>query len=391
MPNKKVLMAEFSDIRYDARVLKQADTLARTGYFVHLIMYNSSTSKSKRAISNNIEKIEIPFKKRYSTRTRLDKILRIISFFNVFAQYFFRLLFFKADYYHAHNYFVGWIIYLSSLIHGGKFIYDCHEIIWTEKEYYHKFGVYIERFLLLKASLAICPSSDRTKLIKDYYGLKKNLIPLYNYPLINKARKLESNILKNELGAHQDTNILLYTGMLSVRTRLQDNIIKSLPSLPDNVIFVMIGFGHPDEISYLSETANKYNIKNRLFILPPKPYIHLKKYIECADIGISLLKDNGLANRYHALNKFYDYVSCGIAVLASNFPSFRKDILKNPVGPIGRVCDEENPVSISDNIRFLIEDAKRLESFKNNAMKLHKYYWNWEKQAKILVDSYNKL
>ena len=179
--------------------------------------------------------------------------------------------------------------------------------------------------------------------------------------------------------------------MLSVKTRLQDNIIKALHKSPDNTIFVMIGYGHPNEISFLYEIANQYNVKDKVFVLSPKPNIQLKRYIECADIGISLLKDNGLAYRYHALNKFYDYISGGLAVLASNFPTFRNDILNNPIGPIGCVCDEENPDSISKKIYYILEDEKRLASFKSNSRKLYENYWNWDKQAKILVDSYRNI
>ena len=391
MLNKKVLMAEFSDIRYDARVLKQANTLAKAGYFVRLVMYNSSISKLKKTTSNNIEKVEIPFMKRYSTKTKFDRLIRTLSFFNIFIQYFFRLVFQKADYYHAHNYFIGWILYLGAFIHGGKFIYDCHEIIWAEKESYHKIGGYIEKFLLPKASLAICPSFDRARLIKDHYHLVKTILPLYNYPGVERRKKAKPNILKNELGVSQNTKILLYTGMLSVKTRLQDNIIKALSRIPDNIIFAMIGYGHPDEISFLYEIANQYSTKDKVFVLPPKPYMHLKRYIECADIGVSLLKDNGLAYRYHALNKFYDYVSGGIAVLASNFPTFRNEILNNPIGPIGCVCDEKDPDSIYKNIQYILEDENRLASFKSNSRKLHKNYWNWERQAKTLLDSYKNM
>lgn len=391
MLNKKVLMAEFSDIRYDARVLKQAQTLADAGYFVRLVMYNSSIPKTKKTFSSSIEKIELPFRKKFSTGTILNKFLRIFSFLNMYTQYFLRIFFFKADYYHAHNYFLGWILYLGAFIHGGKFIYDCHEIIWTEGEIYHKVGIHIEKFLLSKASLAICPSSDRAILIKDYYRLEKTPITLYNYPVLEKGKKVKSNILKKELGVNQDTHILLYTGMLSVKTRLQDNVIKSMHKLNNKVIFVLIGYGHPEEISYLYTIADRFNARNKLFILLPKPRACLKKYIECADIGIALLKDNGLANRYHALNKFYDYVSSGITVLASDFPAFRNDILNNPVGPIGCVCDEEDPDSISRNIKSILKDNRRLASFKANSRKLYKYHWNWEKQENILIESYRNL
>lgn len=388
---KKVVMAEFSDVRYDARVLKQAQTLASVGYQVHLVMYNTSISTTRRTVSDRIVKTEIPFRNRYSAGKRVNKIRRLLSFLVVLVHYFLRLISLKADFYHAHNFIVGWLVFLGALIHRGTFIYDCHELAWSEKEFHFRVGKHIEKFLMLRANLLICPSHDRGELIRNYYNLPSMPISLYNYPNLREKNGPSRNSLRKELGLSDKEKILIYTGMLSVKTRLQGNVIKALPKVSARVIFVIIGFAHSDEISGLEALARQHDVSDQVFILPPKEHLELLRYTSCADIGISLLKDNGMAYRYHALNKFYEYVSSGLAVLASDFPTFRKDIFENPIGRIGAVCDEEDPASIAANIETLIWDNERLENYKRNSSRLFREYWNWEKQQAILVNSYNRL
>jgi glycosyltransferase involved in cell wall biosynthesis len=298
----------------------------------------------------------------------------------------------EADYYHAHNFYVGWIVLLSSILHRGKFIYDIHEIIWDESELIYKVGLTVDKILLPHSSLVICPSEDRARLISEHYRLKKFPLALYNYPRFeNSAPSTTQNFFKNELSLHNENRILCYTGMFSVKTRLQDNVIKALPYIPEQVIFVLIGFGHPNEINVLEETAKKYNVSKRVFILAPKPHSVLMQYTRCCDIGISLLKNLGIAYRYHALNKFYEYASSGLAVLASNFPTFNHDIYENPVGKIGSTCNEEDPLSIAESICDLIADESRLSLFKGNSLEVFKKYWNWEMQEGKLLQAYERM
>lgn len=392
LDSKKVVMAELSDIRYDARVLKQASTLSRSGYDVSLIMYNSDIQQIEEGKSNGMTTISIPFQKRHYSKTRLQRALRWFIFLIVVSNYFRKIIAMKADYYHAHNFYVGWIVLLSSIVHGGKFIYDIHEIIWDEPGLVYKAGLAVDKLLLPHASLVICPSEDRVKLISDYYKLKKPPLALFNYPR-RQSSVLSStdNFFKKELSLSNGSILLCYTGMFSVKTRLQDNVIKALPHIPEKAVFVIIGFGHPNEITVLEETAKKCNVRERVFILAPKSHAVLMQYTQCCDIGISLIKNLGIGYRYHALNKFYEYVSSGLAVLASNFPTFNHDIYENPVGRIGSTCNEEDPFSIAESIGELIADESRLAALKNNSVQVSRNYWNWEMQEGKLLQAYERL
>ena len=388
-----VLMSEFSDYRYDARVLKQAKSLAENGYDVKLVMYNSSILKNKISRKENFTSIEIAFKNRYRTKTVLDRIVRLFSFVKVFLNYFYYIITLEADIYHAHNFFVGWMLFLSCKLRGSIYLYDCHEIIWEEKEFYYKLGGFIERILINSAKFSMCPSNDRGVLIKEHYNLSKDPVILCNYPSLKSYKCIrterKTNIYTN-LSIKSDSIILLYTGMISVYSRLQDKVICALPMLPDNLYFIIVGFGHKREIQYLMKTANENNVQHRVIILPPRNHDELLEFATHCDIGISLLKNIGLPYRYHALNKFYEYVASGLAVLASDFPTFNQEINYNPIGKIGEVCSEENPNRIAFNINKMIKNDSYKE-YKVNSKQLFIKNWNWENQSKYLMSNYENL
>lgn len=388
---KSVLMSEFSDARYDARVLKQAKILSESGYIVKLIMYNSDIGLLSTRREGNLETVEIPFTNRYSTSNLKDRTKRFGSFCNIIFTYFRIICLSKADYYHAHNAVVGWIVYLSCIIHAGKFICDCHEISWPEKGFAARGIVVLEKILLKNAELTLCPSEPRAQLIQDYYRLKDKPVSIYNYPSIRMNTAHANGRMRQELKLANNELILFYSGMLAVKTRLQDQIIRALPLLPREVVFVIVGYGHDDEINLLRELAEKNDVIDRVFIRPPQPYMELIDFTIGADIGMALLRDGGLGYQYHALNKFYEYVASGLAVVTSDFRSFNDDVYNNPVGQIGCTCYEEDPVSISKAILQFVNDRKLLERCKMNSALLFEKYWNWETQAVKLLRAYETL
>jgi len=389
---KQVVMAEFSDVRHDARVLKEAATLAGGGYKVLLIMYNASLDRKRQSEGNNVFFVEIPFEKRYDTANWYHRIGRLFAFLRVLASYTFEVLRAKGEYYHAHNFYIGWLVYISSVIHKGKFVYDCHEIIWeNDGSFVYRVGILIEKYMTAHALVAIAPSSDRSRLLAEHYKLDRSPIVLSNYPNLTAPHPSPGNRLKKQLGIAFDAKILFFSGMLSVKTRLQDNILRALPSLPENVYFVAVGFGHPGEVRYLAQIARELRVRHRFIILPPVGHRELHEYAACADIGMCLLADLGLAMRFHALNKFYEYASAGLAVLASDFPTFRKEILENPVGPMGAVCDPHDAASVAESLKDLLADPTRLTTYRRNALRLHERIWNWEAQQKTLIQAYAQI
>lgn len=388
----KIIMAELSDSRFDARVLRQAVSLSKNQYNIVLIMYNSNISnRAQTKINKNMELIEIPFKKRYDSSKKTSTVLKIFNFITVMISYFFLIMRQKGNCYHAHNYFVGWMLYVSSKLHGGKFIYDCHELIWAEHSFHFKIGILLEKYLLKHSVLNICPSEERSKLIKEYYNLKSELLAIYNYPVKREVSINEEYDIKRIFGIQNNCKIMLYTGSYLTTTRMQVNVVKSMCLLPSNVYFLLIGFGHSWEINLLKNTAEASGVSDRLIFMEPVKNEKLLAYSMSCDIGISLLKDAGLSYQYHALNKFYDYSMAGLAILASNFPTFVNDIKNNNEGSIGEVCNPEDPEDIAMALSKLIDSPSYLLSCKMNSKILAEKKWNWEKEEKKLISGYRSI
>jgi len=115
-------------VRFDARVLKSAQALARTVYHVDLLMYNASISQDQQREEGDITYREYAFPERSRTQTHLARWRRLWRAGLVIARISGWLLTHKADVYHAHNLYFLWAAVVASKLYGAVVVYDAHEL-----------------------------------------------------------------------------------------------------------------------------------------------------------------------------------------------------------------------------------------------------------------------
>jgi glycosyltransferase involved in cell wall biosynthesis len=91
---------------------------------------------------------------------------------------------------------------------------------------------------------------------------------------------------------------------------------------------------------------------------------------------------------YAQPNKLFEYMACGIPVVASNFPYWR-DIVDS-VG-CGLLVDPQDPWAIAEAVKWLLDhpDEAELMGRRGREAVIHEY--NWESQIPILVRLYERL
>lgn len=84
-------------------------------------------------------------------------------------------------------------------------------------------------------------------------------------------------------------------------------------------------------------------------------------------------------------NKMFEYMSAGIPVIASNFPSWKEVIEKRNCG----ICvDPENPDAIAEAIKFLLDNDRIAEEMGKNGRGAVESIYNWENEEKKLSKIY---
>jgi glycosyltransferase involved in cell wall biosynthesis len=383
----RIVMAEFSDARFDARVLRQARALASDGWSVSLIMYREDITSAQARVDAGATMLEYPMPGRYRSARGAGDAKRKLAMLGTALRMAWRCMTTGADVYHAHNFVLGWALWLGAALRHARFVYDAHEVAWDEPQLHFRVGTHVEGFLLRHADVRIAPSEDRARLIAEHYGVRRP-IAIGNYPDMHQVER--GNALRARLGIPADTAILYYSGAFSTPTRLQASIVRALPSL-ENAVFVLVGTSHPAEREMLESLARSLGVAQRLIILGPLPHNKLLALTASADIGISLLRDDGLAYRYHALNKFYEYAASGVAILASDMPTFRREVLELEGGPIGDVCNPDDTTDVVRALSGLLADRHELAAMGRRARAMSQARWSWSREQRRLRETYDAL
>ncbi len=172
--------------------------------------------------------------------------------------------------------------------------------------------------------------------------------------------------MKNALEKKDGEVFLVTTGRLTYKNAT-DDIISSLPKLPQNVNLIVIGKG--DEGLNLQKLADSLGVASRVKFLGFVPYSEIPKYFSVCDIFIRPSRSEGFGNSF-------------IEAMASKLP-----VVATPVGGIpdfltdnetGVFCSPDNPQSIVKAVNRIMSDDILRKQIVENAynMVVERYDWN---------------
>jgi glycosyltransferase involved in cell wall biosynthesis len=350
---------------FDTRIFyKECLSLLKAGYDVNLIVQHD-----KDEIIDGVKIIALP--KVSSRKERLLKLRKLALQKAVEVD---------ADIYHFHDpelIPVG----LRLKKFGKKVIYDVHEDVPRQilsKPYLSKFSKLLiskifeiyENYAAQKFDAII----TATPFIRDrFIKLNKNTIDINNYPKLNELySSVDWNARKNE--------ICYIGGITKVRGIVE--LIKALEYI-DTVLHLAGNFESKELEKEAKSLPGWKKVKYYGFVDRKK----VKEILDTVKIGIVtfLPEPNHI---YSQPNKLFEYMSAGIAVVASNFTLW-KEIVEN--GNCGICVDPLNPKEIADAINHLLNNDNMARIMGENGRTLVETKYNWENEEKKLIDLYSIL
>jgi glycosyltransferase involved in cell wall biosynthesis len=111
------------------------------------------------------------------------------------------------------------------------------------------------------------------------------------------------------------------------------------------------------------------------------------RYTKTADIGMSIEKDTNLNYRYSLPNKLFDYISAGIAIVASELPETGKVLREYQCGMI---IDKVTPEKIANALTKLKNNPAELAKLKKNTV-IASEKLNWENESLKVEEFYRSI
>jgi len=270
---------------------------------------------------------------------------------------------------------------LLTFVPGLKVLYHEHDSPNTEIE--HSISKF-ERFLLKqrrkvaqRANLCVLPNESRAQCFKQKTGTHRPVLRVWNCVALEEV---------NATCLQPETNnfVIFFHGSI-VPGRLPMTILDALTKLPDPVVLRVAGYetiGHFGYVQALKNHAAMLGIGHRVTFLGSFALRStlLDHYLD-ASVGLAFMPlqsdDVNEQTMTGASNKPFDYLACGLALLVSDLPEWKKMFVEPGYG---LACDPEDPESIARQLRWFMEHPAETRSMGARGRQRILSEWNYETQ-----------
>ena len=348
---KKVIVSVTNDLSTDQRVNRHCEALVDMGFDVLLV---------GRKLKNSA-----PLNQRRYTCKRMRLLFSKGPLF--YMEYNFRLflflLFRRFDFLLSNDLDTLLPNFMVSGLKSKPLVYDSHEFYTGVPELESRPGVQkiwirIEKSIFPKLKYVLTVNQSIANLYKDLYG--NSIEVVRNVPF----KKILPQVTKKEMGLPEGKKIILMQGAGINVDRGAEEVIEALKMMNSGqFLFLIVGSG--DVIPLLKNMVARYKMEDKVIFTGKVPMEELMRYTVLADVGVTMDKDSNVNYRYSLPNKLFDYIQCGVPVLASNLVEVRNIIEEYKVGEI---VSNLEPLYLSKTIADFLNNESKLAAYKKNAL-----------------------
>jgi len=387
----KILMLLQSDFPPDIRLEKEIKSLSIAGFSVHVVCNQYEKNLYLEYEYCTIDRIKAPFKS-----ASLNKLLNFPIFFN--PRFIFKIwknvIKYKPHYIHAHDLPMAPLGLFFGKIFRLPVVSDMHENYPAALKAFQKKGILnfifknykaaelLEKFCVKRADRLITVIEENSQRLiglgveQEKIRLVSNTVDLNTFA----KKEVEDKIVKKYEGRF----ILLYSGFVSPERGLE-TVVMGMKHLKEKLpgaklLIIGDGISLPD----LRNIVAVNHLDNMVEFINWPGHENLGSYLEIADVGISPQPNNEHWNN-SIPHKLFEYMSQSKPVLVTDAIPLKRIILETKAGLFYRSGD---PESFADKI---LEIASSKTEFGANGLKAVNEKYNWENDAKVLINMYEGL
>lgn len=379
MPDVDICMVVDNDVVHDARVRKEAASLAARDWRVVVvgIAVNGPEPPLREIVDGYTILRVVPRLLRQNLTTKFGRNLRMVMLLVQVAACLRRV---NAKVYHAHD-FTGLALVALAGIWRRPVVYDSHEIYFERPlplltRYLAPILRPIERLLAKRATRMIVTSESCFQYFVREFGVQEPVI-VRNAVDLRKIEPGEAN------SATDSTFLVAHSGLL-MHGRHLDELVKAFQYLPDDVSLLLAGDGPAR--AHLEKLADELGVRDRLRLtgklLPQQMISALRQ----ATIAAVLITSDYTSYRFSLPNKFFEAVAAGLPIIASPIPEVKRLIESYNIGVL---CDPTDPRSVAQAIQQALE-PDTLARLRANVLHVREDL-NWEVEERKLVTLYEEI
>ena len=402
----RVAMALYSDLDHDSRVLREAASLAAAGHDVtiYCLSFEGPPETAFRIVAHIPDRSAIvpdgssPFQRQASS----SRIRRIIGRTTWMRDYVLNLRAWgrwvvrtagDVDVWHAHD--LPGLMAVGPLVRAPlQLVYDSHEI-FLETGTATRMPAPVRRLLaiyegrLARRAAALVTVNEayaevlRRRLRPRAIVIVRNCAPQWTLTESSTRR------LREAAGVPATSPLILYHGALGPNRGIEQLVAALSEPGMASVHLALLGFG---DVARLGVDPAAPRSDGRVHVLDAVPPSELLEWVAGADVDVMPLQRSTLNHWLCTPNKLWESLAAGVPVVVSDFPVMRGIVLDDPAGPLGGVCQPDDPSSIATAIRAIVEEpADERAGIRARCRLAADERWNWETESARLVELYASL
>ena len=196
-----------------------------------------------------------------------------------------------------------------------------------------------------------------------------------NYPIVERTAEPRYDT--------KDLSVLCFAGGITPQWN-HDRVIQAIERI-DGVRYLLFGDGFPEYLDYLRGLPGWKRVDYRGRV----SHDEVRNGYRKAFIGIALNSCTQLGDEGTLGNtKLFEYMEAGLPIICSNYRLWRELVERHKCG----ICVDPSKVEqITEAIRYLLENPERAKEMGLNGRKAVLEHYNWDQQAKCLLDLYASL
>lgn len=381
-----ITMLVLNNFINDARVHKEAETLAQAGHTVRVLAL-WQTGLPQHETRNGYTVQRLPLRSRTLTGGPAAMLIKYMEFARAVraatrSQ--------PAHAYHAHDANTLPAAWLAARADKAALVYDAHEFErgrnfgnFRLPSIYRRVWHLPEAIFIRRTDAVITVSQSIANELAAYYRiaapiLVRNCPPRFDPPA-------PTGELRRLMGITPNQPLLLYQGGI-VPGRGLFTILEALALLPAEVALVMLGEGSLRP--HLQARAQSLGLQTRFYTPGAVPWQKLLTYTREADLGLSLIENTCRSYYYSLPNKLFEYMMAEVPVLCSNFPEMQNVVLG---AGAGITADPHDPRAVAQAIQTLLADPEARRQMGQNGRRAALQTYNWQTESQKLLHLYHSL
>jgi len=362
---------------FDVRVFhRQARTLAEAGYDVVLLAHADFARERRHNVL--IKGIPRPS----------NRFFRLLSIFKFAHQ----CLKERADVYHFHDLELLPVGVFLKWFTGRPVIYDCHENYPEaayERAWYPdwlkpiiaKMISVVEPFLARRLDYVVCVVPDQQERFERHSCRTTLIRNLPRLEIFDEAYRINKIKLDR----------IIYVGGLTIvrGAKVLVDIMANLKKTHPHVKLLCLGpFNEPAVETEVKAYIKQKQVDDVIEHIPFVPHEKVPGYIVQSKIGLIPWQPNQQMLRMVFPNKVFEYMACGLPVVASDLPSLRYIFDRSQSGII---VQANNASEHARAIRELLNDEEESSRLGQNGRNFVFVNFNWNIEAPKLLYIYENL